>query len=34
MQIKVKYTESSYEYEIRRIYTGALMNVGGRNLPF
>ena len=34
MKIKVNYIKSSYEYVMKRLDTGALMNLGGRNLPF
>ena len=34
MKIKVKYIKSSYDYEMVRLDTGAIMNLGGRNLPF
>ena len=34
MKITVKYIDSSYDYEMVKLDTGAIMNLGGRNLPF
>ena len=34
MKIKVDYIESSYDYEMVKLDTGKIMNLGGRNLPF
>ena len=34
MKIKVEYIESSYDYEMKKLDTGVLMNLGGWSLPF
>lgn len=34
MKIKVDYIESSYDYEMVKLDTGAIMNLGGWSLPF
>lgn len=34
MKIKVDYIKSSYSYVMVRLDTGAIVNLGGRNLPF